>query len=369
MNNTVIKAGWCIGLMSSIISCKDSQEGNPSVEKPKTLQEELIYPADIDSISIDDLVVHDPFILADSLTQSYYIYEKFSPERFAGDIDAPKGKAGVFYQESKDLVKWSRPQVAFVIPDNFWADDNAGPWAPEVHRYRDKYYMFTTFNAWDTLIDKRKGRPKLTWRASQILRSDSPKGPFESITDLPITPPGEMTLDATFWVEEGQPWLIYCHEWVQLGNGLIKAIKLTDDLTGTIGEPISLLSAGDVSWTKKEINYKGTQYPGAVTDGPFLYQTKSGELVMLWSSWSKNNAYAITQAISETGKISGPWKLEKTPLLWDDRGHGMMFTSFDGRLLLSLHRYFHYPQTRVQIYEVEDQGDRIAIKKKIMGSK
>ena len=328
-----------------------------------------VYPKNRDSISIDDLIVHDPCILADKNSKSYFIYEKFAPDRFAGLVEgAPEGKAGVFYQESKDLKIWSRPKAAFVIPDDFWADDDAGPWAPEVHYHKGKYYMFTTFNAWNKIMDTREGRPPLTWRASQILVSDATKGPFKPFENKPTTPEGEMTLDATFFFEDGQPWMIYCHEWVQLGNGLIKAIKLSDDLSKTVGDPIILLDAGDAAWAKKNINYKGTLYPGVVTDGAYFYRTKTGKLVMIWSSWSENNLYATAVAVSETNKITGPWKMDDTPMLWDDRGHGMIFEDFQGRLLLCVHRYFHYPKTRVQLYELEDVGETIKIKKQVLGS-
>ena len=228
--------------------------------------------------------------------------------------------------------------------------------------------MFTTFNAWGETMDEREGRPEITKRASQILVSDSPAGPFLPFADKPATPIGEMTLDATFYDEDGQPWLIYCHEWVQLGNGLIKAIKLKDDLSETVGSPLVLLDAGKVAWTKKEINYQGVLTPGVVTDGPYLYRTKQGVLTMIWSSWSKERQYALAVATSETGKVTGPWKYDSDPILWDDRGHGMIFTDFDGRLLLCVHRYFHYPATRVQLYELEDVGTTIRIKQQLLGS-
>ncbi|MDP5169823.1 MAG: glycoside hydrolase family 43 protein [Bacteroidia bacterium] len=331
-------------------------------------QEDLLYPEG-DSINIRDLVVHDPCILADSASGTYYIYEKFSPSRFQGLVEnAPKGKAGVFFQASKDLVSWSRPKAAFVIPDTFWADDDAGPWAPEVHQYHGKYYLFATFNAWGDTLPPLEGRPPITRRASQILVSPSPEGPFVPFHNSPSTPDGEMTLDATLWVDNGQPWMVYCHEWVQLGNGLIKAIRLTDDLSETVGEPITLLNAADVAWTRKNVSYHGTRYPGAVTDGPYLYRSFSGKLMMVWSSWSTDRKYALALATSESNTIEGPWIHEPEPLLQDDRGHGMIFTDFEGRLLLCLHRYFHYPDTRVQLYELEDLGQRLQVKGQILGA-
>ncbi|MGO4369553.1 glycoside hydrolase, partial [Paenibacillus sp. MCAF20] len=73
-----------------------------------------------------------------------------------------------------------------------------------------------------------------------------------------------------------------------------------------------------------------------VTDGPYLYHTENGELHMLWSSGSKTG-YAIGIARSESGKIEGPWLQDETPLFAEDGGHGMLFRTFEGQLMLSIH--------------------------------
>ena len=114
-----------------------------------------------------------------------------------------------------------------------------------MHEFKGKYYLFTTFNAWRQVVEVREGRPPITRRGSQILVGDSPLGPFKPFANKPHTPTGELTLDGTFHVEDGQPWLVYCHEWVQLGDGLIKAIRLKSDLSETVGKPITLLSAAE----------------------------------------------------------------------------------------------------------------------------
>ncbi|MCB1134428.1 MAG: family 43 glycosylhydrolase, partial [Verrucomicrobiae bacterium] len=216
---------------------------------------------------------------------------------------------------------------------------------------------------------ERPGRPFINKRASQILVADSPLGPFKPFANRPHTPEGEMTLDATLFVEDGQPWMVYCHEWVQLGNGLIKAIHLSDDLSATFGEPVTLIDAGDLEWTKKEINYRQQgPVPGVVTDGPWLHRTSDGTLLLFWSSWSKERKYAQTFATSTTGKLAGQWKHRAEPLLQDDRGHGMVFRDFDGRLLLCLHRYFHQPATRVQIWQLEDTGDSVELGNQLLGA-
>ena len=40
-----------------------------------------------------------------------------------------------------------------------------------------------------------------------------------------------MSLDGTLFVDDdGQPWMVFCHEWVQIKDGAICAMKLSKDL-------------------------------------------------------------------------------------------------------------------------------------------
>lgn len=321
------------------------------------------------SIDINNLAVHDPDIYADTVNHTYYLYGNYSPKRSFERIKSSNGNAGVQVYWSKDLQHWYGPKMVFEIPDNFWASKKDAPWAPEVHYYKGKYYMFVTFNNWNKIIGKIPGRPALTERGSQILISDSPTGPFKPFYNHPTLPDTMMTLDATFWVQNGQPWIVFSHEWVQVTVGSIEAFKLSKNLSHTIGRPIKLFSAGDVRWTKREFKYKGKLYPGIVTDGPYLYRTKGGSLIMIWSSWSKRHSYALALAWSASGKLKGPWKHLGKPILENDQGHGMIFRDFKGRLLLVCHKYFHMPKTRVEIYELKDTGHIIKIVRKLYGAK
>jgi beta-xylosidase len=321
-------------------------------------------------IHVNDLIVHDPQILADEATHTYYLYGSYSPKRSWVRATSPHGRAGVLCYTSKDLEHWTQPQVVFEVPEDFWADKTDAPWAPEVHAWKGKYYLFCTFNDWNTVVETRPGRPPITKRAVQVLEGDSPLGPFRPFHNEPTTPKSEMTLDGSFYVDaDGAPWLLYAHEWIQTTDGSFKAIRLKEDLSGTIGEPIVILNASEGAWTKKKISYKKQpEVPGIVTDGPCLYRMKSGKLAFFWASWSQDHLYAEAISYADSGQITGPWRHSPEPVLQDDVGHGSVFRAFDGRLLFVVHKYFHQPATRVQIYELTEHPDVITVKGQILGA-
>jgi len=319
--------------------------------------------------NVDSLNIHDPAVLADPKSKKYYVYDSYQYGRAHEKMVSPHKRSGVEGYWSEDLIHWHGPELVYEIEADSWAEPQRGPWAPEVSYYQGKYYLFLTLHNNKELLETRPGRPPIVKRASQILVADSPMGPFKRFANQPHTPPGEMTLDGTLWVEDGQPWMIYCQEWVQLGDGLIKAIRLAPDLSKTIGEPITLINAGDVAWTKKTSRENGKLIRGTITDGPWPYRSKSGKLMLMWSSWNSDEtqAYTTSLAFSDNGKITGHWTHRKTPLIAGDRGHGNIFRRFDGQLMLALHRYFSQPYTRLQIFELKDLGDDLEVGRQLYG--
>ncbi len=101
-----------------------------------------------------------------------------------------------------------------------------------------------------------------------------------------------------------------------------------------------------------------------VTDGPYLYQSKSGKLFMIWSSFSP--LYTVGLAISDSGKLSGPWRQQEEPIINKDTGHGMLFTTFDGRLMMVLHSPNNFG-AQPHIYEMEDTGETLKLIKEFTG--
>lgn len=320
------------------------------------------------NLRLPDIPLHDPWILADQPTRTYFLYT--SARSAAG-----KGPAILAYH-SQDLQTWSGPYEVFHVPTGSWANPAEGPWAPEVHPYRGRYYLFTTLHNSHTALplkpDANANPSKGTHisvtyngvgphlRGTEVFVADSPDGPFLPIADKPIPPQDSMTLDGTLYVEDGIPYMVYAHEWTQLIDGTLEAIAMNQDLSASVGTPIYLFKASDAPWLADRT--VTTNEPGNyVTDGPELYRTHSGKLLMLWSSY-QDGSYVEAVAHSVSNKLRGPWKQDGI-LVGGDSGHGMLFHTFDGHLKLILHHPFAYPQSRGVLYDIDDTGDTIRLKR------
>ncbi|BBI31573.1 glycoside hydrolase family 43 protein [Cohnella abietis] len=283
---------------------------------------------------LNDIHLRDPYVLPVREHGTYYLYGTTGRTAWDGRPE------GFDVYTSKDLTEWEGPYPAFRPDASFWADREY--WAPEVHVYRGKYYMFATFKA--------EGR----CRAVQILRADHPLGPFAPNGEGPVTPADWECLDGTLYVDEsGLPWMVFCHEWLQVKNGKMCAVRLTEELDAAIGDPVVLFRAADASWV---VPVEGDDR--FVTDGPFLVREEDGRLLMLWSSCGKDG-YAIGIAHSDSGQLAGSWRQEPTALFGKDGGHGMLFADFSDRLLLSIHVPNVHPQERPAFFPVRQDGDSL----------
>jgi hypothetical protein len=270
--------------------------------------------------------------------------------------------------KSKDLRMWEGPYNIIEIDTTSWMGRRPSVWAAELHYYNGRYYYFATFTNSRIIVDTVPGRYNVQRRASHVLVADKVDGPYRPMKKNFYTPPDQSTLDGTLWVENGVPYLIYCHEWMQTVDGTMDVVQLSPDLSETVGKPFTLFRGSDGPWVREmnsigEITF-GMKLPGWVTDGPFLFTTQTGKLGMLWSSWGSHK-YAQGVAYSSSGKLKGPWIQEKEPLNPMNAGHGMMFRTFEGKLLMSLHYSSLDPDKRgsrkPMLLEVDDSGDKIKI--------
>ena len=301
--------------------------------------------------TLDDINIRDPYIMPVEKEGVYYMYAS------SGVTENGKHYGGVVAYKSRDLKTWEGPIRVFTVPhDNYLT---GGVWAPEVHKYKGKYYLFATLNSDVRWKAPKAGHPAYNHRATQIFWSKSPEGPFLPFEGkAPHTPLDKMCLDGTLWVENGTPYMVYCHEWVEALDGEMHLVELKKDLSAPVGNPQSLFCASAAEWSTGGGKEGNKTY---VTDGCFLYRSKTGKLLMMWSSF-KDGVYAVGLAESDTGKIIGPWRQQKEPIFING-GHSMLFTDFEGRLCLVLHSP-NSPggKERAKIFEVEDLGHTLRVK-------
>lgn len=278
-----------------------------------------------------DIHLRDPFILPDNGV--YYLYGTRGATCW-GAAD------GFDVYTSTDLKQWEGPFPAFTRPADFWADRNF--WAPEVHLWQGRYYMLASFKS------------KNQCRGTQILAADTPMGPFFPHSEGPVTPRDWECLDGTLYIEENRPYMVFCHEWLQVQDGEICAIPLRSDLRAATGDPVLLFRASQPQWAIKNAK-------AYVTDGPFLYRTGDGALLMLWSSL-RDNVYCQAVSRSCDGTLFGGWTHDPDLLLSQDGGHGMLFRSFDNRLYFTCHQPNQSPLERPRLMEVLEKNNALTIK-------
>jgi len=299
------------------------------------------------NVPLDSIILSDPFILADKKTSMYYM----------------TGTGGMLWK-SKDMKLWDGPFRVTQTDSTSWMGPGPQIWAAEIHAYKGKYYYFATFTNRAVKIDTVKGNA-IERRASHVLISDNPDGPFVPMKDPTYLPANKPTLDGTFWIDKnGKPYMVYCYEWLQNWNGTIEKIELKPDLSGSIGEGKLLFRASESPWSREK-DSTGKDKPNKVTDGPYLFTTGTGRLGMIWTSWVYD-VYTQGVAYSKNGTLDGPWIQEKDPITPPNFGHGMLFRSLDGKMLMSIHshrsengRYVRIPH----LFEVDLTGDKLVLGK------
>ncbi|MCL1963567.1 MAG: glycoside hydrolase family 43 protein, partial [Firmicutes bacterium] len=263
------------------------------------------------------------------------------------DKDIWKGPGvGFDAYTSRDLIHWLGPLPVFRPPEGFWGQRNF--WAPEVVLYRGAFYMFASF-AGDGFL-----------RGTAVLRAEHPAGPFLPWSNGAVTPPRWMCLDGTLYIDdEKKPWIVFCHEWVQIGDGAVCAARLADDLSRAVSEPVTLFFSSNAPWSRKAFS-PSNSVEGFVTDGCFAHRTGGGKLLLLWSCVGEKG-YCLGYAVSESGGIPGPWRQADAPLFDGDGGHGMLFGGYSGKLTLALHKPNTTPLERAVFIPLNETEDGLTI--------
>jgi GH43 family beta-xylosidase len=291
-----------------------------------------------------DIQIRDPFVVTED--NACYLFGSTDKNIWKG-----RGTGFDVYKSAGGLEEFSGPFPAFRPPAGFWSEENF--WAPEVHKYRGVWYMFATF------------KPQKARRGTAVLKSAAGiTGPYlpwsldEAGKSGPVTPAAWECLDGTFFVEDERPYMVFCHEWTQAGNGEICAVPLSEDLRRAAGEPSLLFRAGEAPWVRE---LPGRAPGSRVTDGPFLYRARDNALLMLWSSFGEGGRYCIGAARSQSGALRGPWAQSPRPLYAADGGHGMLFRAKDGTLYLAIHSPNTTPLERPLFLEAAEKNGEIVL--------
>ncbi|WP_062204530.1 glycoside hydrolase family 43 protein [Demequina salsinemoris] len=292
--------------------------------------------------SLGEIQIRDPYLVTVPERGEYLLFGSTDK-----DVWNPPATGFDCYR-STDLKQWEGPIEAFRPLRGFWSDRDY--WAPEVHAYQGRYYMFATF----TSMDARRG--------TQILSADAPEGPYTPWSDGPVTPREWECLDGTLHLDDaGDPWMVYCHEWVQAIDGEMIAQRLSADLKHTVGEPTLLFTASEPEWSRPMAHPQlAGENRAYVTDGPFLHRLSSGALIMLWSSYG-DRGYAMGIAHSTSGTVEGPWVQDDEPLWAADGGHGMIARTLGGDLLLTLHQPNDTPHERAVLRRLRETDTSVVL--------
>lgn len=221
--------------------------GVPATEIDLTSQEEVeYYQNPVLTANTKDAWQNygfgDPFVMRYNGT--YYLY-----------VSSKDGNNGIKCWSSTDLINWTYEK--YCTTDKI----TTGAYAPEVYYYNGKFYMYTS-PAGD---------------GHYVLESDSPTGPFVSITDNM-----GMSIDGSVFIDNDGKWYFYT-----AGSGNIKYY--------TMSSPSSM--SGGASVTNVSINGGWTEGPMVVYHDGYYYMTYTGNHVC-------SESYRIYYASSSKSPIS-----------------------------------------------------------------
>ncbi len=298
---------------------------------------------------LSELSMSDPFIYPDPETKTYWL----------------TSTGGALYK-SKNLQDWEGPYNVIDLSGT-WMQGNFVA-AAEIHKFNGKYYYAGTWNNHNVCIEQVPRRYNVPLNQTQLLVSDKVDGPYVPLvrdSTFCLGPTDWDIIDGTLYEENDTVYMVFVHEWTQLIDGTMDYMPLTKDLKYRTANPTTMFRASEAPWSKEmnsigEATF-GMKMPGWVTDGPEMFRTQTGVLGMLWSSWGENR-YAQGIAYSTTGSIKGPWIQEEKAFKGDNSGHGMLFRTFEGKLLYIVHHAEGDNGARKpQIWTVDDSGDRLIL--------
>lgn len=249
----------------------------------------------------EEVPLADPFILYDQ--NRYYAYGTHSPN-------------GIAVYTSTDLRTWKSGGLALSKEDSY-GEKNF--WAPEVYRYKGKYYLFYTAN-----------------EHICVASGDCPRGPFRQIVKRPQL--DERAIDNSLFVDtDGKPYLFFV---LLRGENAVWMAELEPDLARVKTETMRFCTRATQPWELQM---------GKCNEGPFVL--KHGGVYHLTYSANDYRCQGYGIGCATAKNLKGTWKkLPSNPILtrYADRvgvGHHSFFTDRNGALRIVFHT--HQSQTEV----------------------
>lgn len=255
------------------------------------------------------ILLADPTIFYDNGT--YYLY---------GTGSSPYHNGFVVYT-SKDMKSWSGPSG---VKDGYALSkgDAFGEskfWAPQVFRYKEKYYMAYTAN-----------------ENIAVAESDHPLGPFIQEDMKPVEGETRQIDPFVFIDEDDRKYLYYVK--VADGANRIFVVEMEDDLrTKKKGTERKCIEA-DTHWENTEND------EWSVTEGPTLIKHNNKYYLIYSANHYKSTDYAVGYAVSDSPL--GPWqKYAGNPIIhrsitgYNGSGHGDLVKTSDNEWVYVFHTH------------------------------
>ena len=213
----------------------------------------------------EDFGLSSPYILR--FNGFYYLY---------GSTTFNSSESGVRAYKSRDLINWipvsgNGLKKGYVVDSSIGASLNAR--APEVYYYNGSFYMYESYN---------KGAGHF------ILKSDSPEGPFTSLTNGAIDSYYDGTL---FFDKDENPYFITAFK---------RGINVS-----------TMESINSIIETNIMVN--GTElYGEEFVESPSLFEYQDKYYLLYSSSYSNTDGYQISYAISDGWENETPGGLAKS---------------------------------------------------------
>lgn len=252
----------------------------------------------------DNPLLADPAVFFDK--GIYYLYGTGGGK---GDSDGFK----VF--TSANQQEWKDAGYALKRGESY---GTKGFWAPQVFKYKNKYYMAYTAN-----------------EHIAIAVADHPAGPFRQQQTAPLEAPVKM-IDPFVWVDPSGTIYLY-HVRLQKGNRIFVA-EMNESLTAMNESTLrECINATDPWEDTKNADWK-------VTEGPTVLKHKGLYYLIYSANDFRNPDYAIGYATAKAP--TGPWtKFKGNPIISTQNtrengtGHGDVFVNKTGAMGYVFHTH------------------------------